>query len=192
MRTALFIGISMMLFAFPAAAQNPNAINFNATVNAVDTASITLTSEDGGAVQTFRLAPNVLVLQNKAATLADIKPNDFIASAAVRKADGKLYSTELRIFPDALRGQGEGQFPMKDGPNRTMTNATVTGTAIVSGSNNIRVKFQSGESELILDPGVPVIAIVPADRALVKSGAKVRVQGLKAAEGMLITRVTLL
>lgn len=191
MRTALIFGISMTLLAAPVMAQSPNAFAINATVNSIDAASITLTSEDGGAIETFRLSPTLLVLQNKAATLADIKPNDFIASAAVRKEDGKLHSTELRIFPEAMRGSFEGQFPMKDGPNRTMTNATVTGTAIVGGSNNIKVRFAGGESELILDPGVPVTAIVPADKSLVKAGAKVRVQGAKTAEVVLINRITL-
>ena len=62
-----------------------------------------------------------------------------------------------------MRGLGEGQRPMNDTQNQTMTNATVSGAAIVNGSNIITVKFQGGDSELILDPGVPVTAILPAD-----------------------------
>ena len=192
MRKTPILGLLLGLFlAASAMAQNPNAIAFNGTVNSIDASSISLTSEAGGATDSFRLAPNLLVIQNRPATLADIKPNDFIASAAVRKADGKLHSTELRIFPDALRGQGEGQRPMNDAQNQTMTNATVSGTAIVGGSNNLKVKFQGGESELILDPGVPVTAIVPVDRGLVKAGARVRVQGAKTADGVVINRITL-
>ena len=191
MRNSLIIGIIVSSIAAPAMAQSPNAVAFNGTVNSMDASSVSLTSEDGGVVDTFRLAPNLLVIQNKPATLADIKPNDFIASAAVRKADGKLHSTELRIFPDALRGLGEGQRPMNDAQNQTMTNATVEGTAIVGGSNNLKVKFQGGDSELILDPGVPVTAIVPVDRSLVKAGIKVRVQGAKTPEGVVINRITL-
>ena len=133
----------------------------------------------------------MLVLQNKPATLADIKPNDFIASAAVLGADHKLHSTELRIFPDAMRGLGEGQRPMNDGRNQTMTNATVTGAAIVSGSNDIKVKFEGGESELILDPGVPVTRVDAVDKSLVKSGVKVRVRGVRTADGASINRITI-
>ena len=141
--------------------------------------------------ESFQLAPNFLVLQNKTATLADIKPNDFVASAAVRGVDGKLHSTELRIFPDAMRGVGEGQRPMNDARNQTMTNATVTGAVVVNGSNNIRVKFDGGESELILDPGIPVTRIDTADIGLVRSGAKVRVRGVRTAEGASINRITI-
>jgi hypothetical protein len=75
--------------------------------------------------------------------------------------------------------------------DRTMTNATVTGTVVVNGSNNIKVKFEGGESELILDPGVPVTRIDAADKSLVKSGVKVRLQGVRNADGASARRITI-
>ena len=189
MRPAL-LAFFVALFPATAVAQAPNAFAVMGTVEAFDAASISVRNE-AGAVETFKLAPNLVVVQNKPATLTDIKPNDFVASAAVRKEDGKLYSTELRIFPDIMRGVGEGQRPMNDARNQTMTNATVTGTAIVGGSNTIKVKFAGGESELIVGPEVPVTAIVAADRGSVKPGVKVRVQGAKTADGSVANRVTL-
>ena len=48
---------------------------------------------------------------------------------------------------------------MNDSRDRTMTNATVVGAVVVNGSNNIKVKFKGGKSELILAPGVPVTRI---------------------------------
>jgi len=191
MRTALILGMFLTFLAAPAMAQGQNTFAVNGTVHTFDATSIAVQNDDSGAVETFPLSPQLLVVQNKPATLSDIKPNDFIASAAVRKEDGKLHSTELRIFPEAMRGVGEGQRPMNDARHQTMTNATVTGTAIVDGSNNLKVQFPGGESELILDPGVPVMAIVPADKSVVKAGAKVRVQGVKTPEGTLTNRITL-
>jgi hypothetical protein len=175
--------------ATSAQAQGNAVINMAGTVEKIDADSIAV-KDTGGDVESFKLAPNLLVLQNKRATLADIKPNDFVASAAVRGADGKLHSTELRIFPDAMRGVGEGQRPMNDARNQTMTNATVTGTAIVNGSNDIRVKFDGGESDLVLDPGIPVTRIDTADIDLVRSGVKVRVRGVRTADGASINRIT--
>ncbi len=189
MRSALLC-LCATLFSASAVAQAPNAFAVTGTVEAFDAASISVKNE-AGAVETFKLAPNLVVVQNKSATLNDIKPNDFVASAAIRKADGKLYSTELRIFPDIMRGVGEGQRPMNDPRNQTMTNATVTGTAIAGGSNTVKVKFAGGESELIVGPEVPVTAIVPAERSSVKPGAKVRVQGPKTADGAVANRITL-
>ena len=183
-------GIIATFLAASAIAQGQSTPAVVGTVEALDASSISVKSETG-AVEAFKLSPGLVVVQNKPATLNDIKANDFIASAAVRKEDGKLHSTELRIFPDIMRGVGEGQRPMNDARNQTMTNATVTGTAIVGGSNTIKVKFAGGESELVVNPGVPVIAILPADRSQVKAGVKVRVQGAKTADGAVISRITL-
>lgn len=188
---SIIFGAVMALSVAPALAQSNNAINVTGMVDKVDDAAISVKNDDGGAVETFKIAPQLLVVQNKVATLADIKPNDFVASAAVRKEDGKLHSTELRIFPEAMRGVGEGQRPMNDARNQTMTNATVTGAAVVGGSNNLKVKFPGGESELIIDPGVPVTRMDAADRSLVKTGVKVRVQGSRSADGAVVNRITI-
>jgi len=189
--TSILLGALMGMSVASANAQSSNAINLFGVVDKIDSTSITVKADDGGAVEAFKLAPKVLVLQNQAATLADIKADDFVASAAIRGADGKLHSTELRIYPDAMRGIGEGQRPMNDARNQTMTNATVTGAAVVGGSNNLKVKFAGGESELIVDPGIPVVRIAPVDMSLVKSGVKVRAQGARAADGATINRITL-
>jgi len=179
-----------LLVASPALAQAPNALAAVGTVEAFDAGSISV-KDEAGAVRAFKLAPNLVIVQNKPATLNDIRTDDFIASAAVRKEDGKLHSTELRIFPDVMRGVGEGQRPMNDARSQTMTNATVTGTAIVGGSNTIKVRFAGGESELVVGPGVPVTTIVAVERSQVKPGVKVRVQGTKAPDGAVANRITL-
>jgi hypothetical protein len=199
---ALILGSFIALLAVPAMAQGNNAINVIGTVDKMDATTISVKSEDGGAVQTYKLAPNVLYILQAPAKLSDIKSNDFVASAAVKKEDGKLHSTELRIFSEKMRGGGDGQRPMNDARNQTMTNATVTGTAIVNGSNVMKVKFgpsqiggsgptyPGGESDLVLDPNVPVFKFTDVDKSVVKTGGKVRVQGVKNAEGEIVNRVT--
>ena len=203
MRKALMLGSILALLAGPAFAQGNNAINVFGVVDKFDATSIVVKNDDGGAMETYKLAPNVLYIKQSPAKLSDIKSNDFVASAAVRQADGKLHSTELRIFSEKMRGGGDGQRPMNDARNQTMTNATVTGTAIVSGSNAMRVKFgpsqiggsgttyPAGESDLVLDPNVPVLKFTDADSSIVKAGAKVRVQGVRNAEGATVNRVTI-
>ena len=111
---SILLGGFIAIAAAPALAQGNSAINRVGTVGNVDASSISLTSDQGSQNEVFKLAPNVLVLQTRPANLADIKPNDFVASAARIGTDGKLHSTEVRIFPDAMRGVGEGQRPMND------------------------------------------------------------------------------
>jgi hypothetical protein len=183
-RIATSLAALLLLAATPALAQ-PAALN--GTLEAVEPGAITLRDE-AGAAQRLALAPGLLVLRNAPATLADIRPTDYIASAAMRGTDGRLHSVELRIFPEALRGAGEGQRPMSQ-PGQTMTNATVAGTALANGSNTLNVTFPGGSSELVVDPGVPVTRIEPADRTTLVQGAKVRVQ--RGADGA-AARITLL
>lgn len=191
MRSKVFpLGILFTLLTGPALAQAPNAVTVAGTVAAVDGGSVTVKADDGK-TETVKLAPNYIVVRNSPATLADIKPNDFVASAAARGADGKLHSTELRIFPEAMRGLGEGQNPMNDARGQTMTNATVTGTAMVGASNTVKVKFPGGESELVVDPGVPVIRIDSVDKSSVVVGAKVRLRAVPGADGLTARNVTL-
>src|SRR5260370_40570332 len=82
---ALLLGSFIALLAVPAMAQGNNAINLVGTVDKVDASSITVKMEES--TETVKIAPNVLYLQNKPAKLSDIKSNDFVASAAVRKTD---------------------------------------------------------------------------------------------------------
>ena len=193
MKIGIFGLIGALALPFgPALAQAPNALNVFGVIEKIDATEVVVKKDPGGASATFAIAPKLAVIENKAATLADIKPNDYVASAAVRKEDGKLHSTELRIFPEIMRGLGEGQRPMNDARNQTMTNATVTGAAIVAGSNNIKVKFANGgESELILDPGVPVTRMDMVDKSVLKPQMKVRLQGEAAGEGGTVNRITI-
>jgi hypothetical protein len=173
----------MALAAMPALAQNAgNAVRVVATVDKVDGQTLVAKTDDG-ATETFALAPNVLVFANKKATVHDIKAGDYVASAAVKGTDGKLHSTELRIFPEAMRGLGEGQRPMNDARNQTMTNATVTGVAMVGQSGDVKVKLPNTDSELVVDPGVPVTAIVPAEKTALKAGDKIQINGNKNPDG---------
>jgi hypothetical protein len=198
---SLLIGSFVALLAVPAMAQGNNAIDVRGTVDKFDANSISVKTDEGQ-VETVKIAPSAIYIQQSPAKLSDIKNNDFVASAAVRKEDGKLHSTELRIFSDKMRGLGDGQRPMNDARNQTMTNATVTGTAIVNGSNVMRVKFgpskiggagqtyPGGESDLVLDPNVPVLKFADTTSAAIKVGGKVRVQGVRNAEGAVANRIT--
>ncbi len=194
----LLFGALLTLQTLPAPAQTTaqtttqttTQFTVNGTVETIAPTEITLKST-AGLIARFALSPNLVVLQNKPATLADIKPNDYVASAAIRGTDHKLHSTELRIFPEALRGTGIGQRPMNDPRGQTMTNATVTGAAITDGSNTIKVTFPGGESEMVVDPGIPVIRIDTVDRSLVKPGSPVRIQGTHDNTTDTVTRITL-
>jgi hypothetical protein len=148
-------------------------------------------SASNGQKQTVTLSPDLQVYGVESRRIADIKPGDFIASGGVRGTDGKIHAVYVRIFPEALRGTGEGQRPWNVRPEGVMTNATV-GTVSRSGDGGvIHVTYKDGQSEFTIDPDVPILAYVQADRSLLKPGASVVTTATKQPDGSLRTsRVT--
>ncbi len=151
---------------------------------------------DSGEMLSASVLPTTLVLFNEHRAMSDLHAGDFVGSAALTKADGKLHAQEVRVFPEALRGMGEGQYPMgDDNPNRSMTNATVSEvTAISSNAGVLKLKFHGmassgagtctghaakdgtgcvGETEISVSPGVPIMAYALGDVSALAPGAAV-------------------
>jgi hypothetical protein len=107
---------------------------------------------------------------------ADIKPGDYVASGDVPQPDGTQKAVELRIFPESMRGNGDGHRPGWPGaPNGTMTNGAVGQTVTGVDGPVLTVKFKDGgpEKKLIVGPNVPVSRLEVSDRSELKSGAAV-------------------
>ena len=71
------------------------------------------------------LAENGGVVAIVKASLSDIKQGSFVGSTGMPQADGSQKAIEVHIFPEAMRGTGEGHYPWDLRPQSTMTNANV-------------------------------------------------------------------
>src|SRR5438132_134906 len=135
MRKIALLAAFAVFIAVPALAQAPaegTPTRIRGTVEKLDGKTLTVKTRDGQTA-TITLADNFSVSALAKKTVADVKANDYIASTGIKGPDGKLHCVELRIFPEALRGTAEGQFPWDSRPDSTMTNATVTGMATATG-----------------------------------------------------------
>lgn len=147
-----------------------------------------LTMKTGdGRMETVRIPPtvNVTALENR--KLSDIKAGDYVGSAAVQGADGKLHAQEVHIFAESMRGAGEGHRPMS-GASRSMTNATVTTVIADPKGQTLRLTYKGGEQDIEVGPEARIVAIIPGDRSLLKPGAAVSVFVVKGADGSLSAR----
>src|SRR5215467_8223693 len=121
------------------------------------------------------------------ASLADIKPGMFIGSAAMPQADGSQKSLEVHIFPEAMRGTGEGHRPYTI-PNSTMTNGTVGNAVAGVDGNVVTLKYKDGEKKMIVSPGIPIVRYEIGDRGDLKPGAAFTIlSAVKKADGSLET-----
>jgi len=187
--------VVIVFLAVPAAlAQAPSAgarVRVAGTVDKLDGDKLAVADTKGGQPITVVLADNAAVFGVEKRTIADIKPGDFLASGGVKGTDGKIHAVEVRIFPESLRGTGEGQRPWDVKPDGVMTNATVGTVSQSPEGGVIRVKYKGGESEYTVGPEVPVLAYVAGDRSLLKPGAAIFTVADKKPDGTLTTgRVT--
>jgi hypothetical protein len=120
------------------------------------------------------LADNALVVARVKASAADIKAGDYVATGGVPQADGTQKAVELRIFPESMRGNGEGHRPGWPGAaNGTMTNGGVGQTVTSVDGPVLTVKLKDGDKKIIVGPTVPVQRLVVSDRNELKAGAAV-------------------
>ncbi len=171
----------------PALAQTPPAgtpTRIRGTVDKLDGQNLMVKSRDDQTL-TIELAANVAVITLVKKSVADIKAGDYVASTGVKGADGKIHAVEVRIFPEAARGTGEGQYPWDLMPDSVMTNATVGKVDQAPQGPVLHVTFKGTESEYTIGPDVPVLANGPGDISLLKPGVAVFVIALKHEDGKL-------
>ncbi|MBV8936991.1 MAG: hypothetical protein JO095_14455 [Alphaproteobacteria bacterium] len=135
------------------------------TVEKLDGQALTVKSREGQSV-TIALSDNVAVAYLVKKNVGDIKPGDYIASTGIKGTDSKLHAIEVRIFPESLRGAGEGQYPWDLKPESVMTKATVGTITQAPQGNVIKVSYKGTESEYTVDPTTPIFANTTGDRNL--------------------------
>jgi hypothetical protein len=193
MRSTYIAALFIAFLALPAVAQTPaegTRQRVVGTVDKLDGNNLMVKANDGQPV-TVVLDDNAVVFGVEKRTIADIKPGDYLASGGVKGTDGKIHAVEVRIFPETLRGTGEGQRPWDAKPGGVMTNATVGTVSQSPEGGVIHVKYKEGESEFTVGPEVPILAYVAGDRTLLKPGAAIFTVAQKKPDGTLTTgRVT--
>jgi len=144
---------------------------------------MTVTTRSGETV-TVGLRPDTVVTVIAAISIADIKHGSYIGTAAMPQPDGTLLAREIQVFPESMRGIGEGHRPYDLEPQSTMTNGTV-GDVVGSAGRVLTLRYQGGEKKVTVPAEAPIITYEPGTPALLVVGAHVIVTRAKAADGSL-------
>jgi hypothetical protein len=165
-------------------AQQPPTVRVRGTIEAVDGQTLTIKTREGGDVKAT-LKDKATIAAVVKASYADIKQGAFIGVTGMPQPDGSQKCREIHIFPEAMRGTGEGHRPWDLEPKSTMTNATVEQVNSV-GDHEIHLKYKDGEKKIVVGPECPIVAYAPGDKADLKPGAKVFIgAATKEADGSL-------
>ena len=179
----------LALAATAALAQAPTA-RIRGTVEKLDGGVDTVKTAEGQSV-TLKLAPNASISAVVKINASDIKPGSFIGAGARPMADGSLSAIQIYVFPEALRGTGEGHRDWSAMPQTTMTNATVAETVSAVSGPVLTLKYKDGEKKLVIGPDANIITTTPAEPGDLKVGTELVATATKNEDGTFSTaRVT--
>jgi len=165
----MLVGAVVATLSAAAAAQT---LRVRGTIEKADGNVLTLKSTDGAELK-LTLTDNAMIVAVVKASMADIKEGTFLGSAAMPQPDGSQKALEVHIFPEQMRGTGEGHRPYAPVPNSTMTNGSAAGATVagVEGSTML-VKYKDGEKKIVVPPNVPIVRYEVGGKGDLKAGAR--------------------
>jgi hypothetical protein len=171
-------------WALAQAPQSPPT-RIRGSISAIDDKSVTVATREGTTAK-VNLADNWGVLLVVPVTMADIKENSFVGVASLKGPDGNLNALEVLVFPENMRGVGEGHYPWDLQPESLMTNATVAKLASAPSGQTLTLTYKGGGTQtIVVKPGTPIVTFQPGAQADAKVGAKLIVTATKDADGSL-------
>jgi hypothetical protein len=167
------IAVAMVAISSTAAlAQQTSPSRVRGTIESVDGEMLLVKSRSGENVK-LTMTGDIRVVGIVKIALSDIKVGSFIGTTTVPGPDGGNNAVEVHVFPEDMRGTGEGSRPYDLKPNSTMTNATVAQTVAGNDGHTLTIKYKDGEKKVTVAPDTPVVTYVPAGKSDLKPGAKV-------------------
>src|SRR5690349_17612243 len=160
-----------------------------------------LVVQTDSATVTVKLTEPFQVFDRAPSDLSHVKDNTFIGVTTVKQPDGSERATEIHIFPNELRGLGEGSRMMtpaaSGGPGNRMTNGSVSesrmsnGTVASANGSKLVVQYAGGSQNVSVPANVKVTEIKLVPKTL-GAGDRVVVVAKRQADGSLASNRALM
>jgi hypothetical protein len=188
--------------ALPAGAQSVPRIK--ASVVSFDGVLLTVRPDGESESMKIGVRPATRILKEDVTALADIPAGAFVGATVGKSPLGAFEAQEVHIFPESLRGSGEGLYPATPGSSRFILNGAVTGAT----PTTLSLKFRGaggeganctgrapvnpltgcqGSATIAVAAATPVIALTAADKSLIKPGAVLALSIMAGPDGRPVT-----
>ncbi len=157
-------------------------VHVRGDVTAVDGSVVKIMTREGKAVS-LDLAEGWKIIGVAKGSLAEIKPGSFIGTATLPGAADAMSALEVLVFPEGMRGTGEGHYPWDLQPRTMMTNATVSSAVKGVDGQTVTLAYKGGEKKVTIKETTPVVQIVDASKDDVKPGSKVFISTPSSEDG---------
>jgi len=188
-RTLAAAGFALVCLALPASAQE--TVRIRGTIESVEGPLYVIKNRDGAEIK-LTVTDKPLFVAIVKSTMADIKPGMFVGATGMTQPDGSQKAIEVHIFPESMRGVGEGHYDWDLKPNTKMTNANVEQTVAGVDGPVLSVKYKDGEKKIAVTPETTVVTYEMGNKDDLKPGTRIFVAAAKKqADGTLQTpRIT--
>jgi hypothetical protein len=181
-RRAILVLPSLLLVTHGVLAQpSGSPARLRGKVDSVSGDTLQLILRSGDKVSA-KLSATTRIVWLTEAKLSEVQKGSYVGTAAVAQPDGTLKALELQVFPESMRGVGEGTRDWDLGAGSSMTNGTV-GNMVASNGRTITITYNGGEKHVLVPENVPVVTYSPADRSALTRGANILVNGMRAVDG---------
>jgi hypothetical protein len=171
---ASLFSICMVL---PASAQE--TVRIRGTVERINGPVYVVKNRDGTELKLTTVTDNPLFVAIVPAKMADIKPGMFVGSAGMMQEDGTQKAIEVHIFPESMRGTGEGHYDWDLMPKSKMTNANVEQAVNGVDGQVLSVKYKDGEKKLLVTHETVVVTYEFGKKEEIQPGTKIFVAAAK-------------
>lgn len=190
LRTLTASSFALICFALSASAQD--TVRVRGTVERIDGPVYVVKTRDGSEVKLTTVADNPLFVAIVPAKMSDIKPGMYVGSAGMMQGDGTQKAIEVHIFPESMRGTGDGHYDWDLLPKSKMTNGSVEQAVTGVDGPVLSVKYKDGEKKLVVTPQTVVVTYEIGKQEEIQPGTRIFVAAAKKqADGTLQTpRIT--
>jgi hypothetical protein len=180
------VTLAFVAFLTPALAQD-QPVRVRGTIERIDNGLYIVKARNGGE-QKVKLADNANVVALVKASLADVKQGSYIGVSGMPQPDGSQKALEIHIFPEAMRGAGDGHRPWDLQPSSTMTNGAVEQTTASADGQVLTLKYKDGEKKIVVPADCPIVSYLPGDKSELKPGTPIFISAAqKQPDGTLLT-----
>lgn len=184
------LALAACLLAAGAVAQTAPPTRIRGTIASLNGQTLAINTREGPKVDVTLNDP-LTVTTVKRLKLSDIKEGSYVGIASKTGTDGSAQALEVLVFPDSMRGAGEGHYAWDLQPGSMMTNANVTAVVKAKKGNDLTLTYKDGTQKITVPPNTPIVTFAPAERSDLKPGAHVMFGAAKSADGKLTaSRIT--
>jgi hypothetical protein len=202
--TAL-LSVALLLQACGKPSPSSQPEHVRGTIQNLDGQVLTVATSAGSVRVQMALSTVVATLvQSDRAHLTD---GSFLGITSVAEPDGSRRAVEVHVFPEAMRGTGEGNYgwdwpgasgnsKMTNGTASKMTNGTVSNSKMTNGTvtaqdggSSLTLQYKDGSSggsqAITIPPGIPIVALEPGQSSDLQPGVHVFVVATRDSAGLL-------